>query len=517
MALTFGAATSDRVDCGVIAAVATPTTWTWYGWVYLTTVTAGRRLFSNSDSSSPFGGIDLRINASALLRADVARVTTDSQYIASNRALATNTWTFVAVTYDSGAAAGELFNIYTGTLTGAAVECTYGTVTDGSGALDVSTAPFCLYGSPLAGGSVALQGRGGVSALFDRAMPLGEILSHQFDPRVAAGCVGFWRLGDQGTGTQTDYSGSNNHGTVSGATQVDGPPLRKWRRRSGSTPYVVSSGTTVNLTGQAITFAQGAPSVRVDCSLSLTGQSIAFAQGTVTARADVSPALTGQSITAAQGTLATRSDASIALTGQAMTAALGLPTVLSGTVVSLTGQAITAAVGTLTETASGSVTLVGQAATFTQGSVTALPNTLVSLTGQSTTLTQGTLAETASANVPLTGQAITASQGSPSVSVGGNLTFNLTGQSITASVGTLAVTAGCSVALTGQNVTAATGTLTFTASASVVILGQSATFTLGTIRVPSGVDAQYTVTSRTGPLYTVASRSGPRFTVTRGH
>jgi hypothetical protein len=47
-------------------------------------------------------------------------------------------------------------------------------------------------------------------------------------PRPIAGCVGFWHLGANGVGTQPDWSGNANAGTVTGATVSDHVPLGPW-------------------------------------------------------------------------------------------------------------------------------------------------------------------------------------------------------------------------------------------------------------------------------------------------
>lgn len=266
MSLTFGGATSDRVQCS-LTSFASLSAWTWYGWVNLSTITAGRRFFSSEDGSSPFGGFAGRVIASGFLRVDVTRATTGTVYTTNNQAISTGAWTFVAMTFDSTASAGEVVNIYVGSPTALATECSYATTTDGSGAVTTSASAngFRLGNTALLANNLSAQGRIGPCAFFNRAMPLGEIQSHQFDPRTADGCLGLWSLGDNGTGTQTDYSGNGNNGTVTGATQSDNPPLRRrWGRKllaatpsAATTNYTLTaSGGTYAVTGTAVSFGR---------------------------------------------------------------------------------------------------------------------------------------------------------------------------------------------------------------------------------------------------------------------
>jgi Concanavalin A-like lectin/glucanases superfamily len=225
VSLTLGGATSDRVQVPAASSINTLSTWTWKGWYYPTAITSGRHLFSKSDSSSPFGGRSARILTGGFIRADVVRATTSSQYITNSLALTANKWWYIAITYDESGAAGEVFNIYVGDLTTLATEATYSTVTNGSGA----TTSDALGDLRIGNASSQVQawpGPIGPCAHSNRVESLAEIQAHQFEFRPSAGCVGLWNLGDNGTGTQPDFSGNGNSGTVTGATLSAGAVRR---------------------------------------------------------------------------------------------------------------------------------------------------------------------------------------------------------------------------------------------------------------------------------------------------
>lgn len=256
MSLTFGANATDVVDCGSGSSIDDLMPWTWLSWVYMTTFTSIRYIMGKEDTTAPFGGRRVQLNNSHQtggLRVTQTRSTTGADYRTSSLPLSTNTWQLVAVTCDIGAAAGEVFNVYVGSLTSPAAECSYGTTTDGSGTQVSESAGILRIGNNN-GGTAVFQGRIGPSAQFNRALTLAEIQSWQFDPRMMPGCVGLWNLGDNGTGTQADFSGNGNSGTVTGATQSDNPPLRRRWGRHALIGGPAAAPTVYTLTAESGTF-----------------------------------------------------------------------------------------------------------------------------------------------------------------------------------------------------------------------------------------------------------------------
>jgi hypothetical protein len=242
VSLTFGAATSDRVECGTMGAV-NATKLSLLDWFYPTTLGNNRSLITKVNA--PLGWFFQQRNAT-----DLRFIWLDTSggnganYLTNNAALTVNKWWCVAVTMDQAGTGGARAKIYLGDLVTPLTECTYGTATDsGVAYTDPSAQTFRLGNN--AGLTVALQGRMAVAAYIEnRVLSLGEVQSWQFAPRMMAGCVGLWRLGDNGTGTQPDLSGNGNNGTVTGATQSDNPPLRRWMMPRPRAPYRVPEGFT---------------------------------------------------------------------------------------------------------------------------------------------------------------------------------------------------------------------------------------------------------------------------------
>lgn len=214
MALTFGAATSDRVVCGSAASLDNLDPFTVLAWVYPTTLTAGRRVFEKLTTDN-----NVRLNlAAGNVRFIRARATTSTDYITNSTPLsATNSWIFFALTYAS--ASTPTTHIYTGNLTTAITEATYGTATDGSGALTDDAAENWVIGNKAAATfNSAWQGAIGHFSIYNVVLTSAQIEAQRLRQFVGSGCVMFLQLGFDGTGTQTDFSGNSNTGAVTGAT-----------------------------------------------------------------------------------------------------------------------------------------------------------------------------------------------------------------------------------------------------------------------------------------------------------
>lgn len=224
-ALTFGAATTDVVNHGSDASLDNLNPFTWAAWIFPTTLTNARIILSKATAGSV--GKQFAVNGTA---GDVSvRVNrpTDTVYITNDTPLATTSkWYFIAATFDSAGAAGQVVNIYVGDLTTSLAERAYGTATDGSGTPDAEeTVSFAAGNLTPATPATPLQGRIAWAGVWNRGLSLGELQQQQFRPHKTSGNVLFTHYGFNGTGTQPDWSGTGNSGTVTGATQSDHVPL----------------------------------------------------------------------------------------------------------------------------------------------------------------------------------------------------------------------------------------------------------------------------------------------------
>ena len=253
MALTFGVTTSSRVNHGSATVLDNLDPFTVIMWMYPTTLTNGRRPYTKGaqNTFSIYGTAgDLSFER---LR------TTSTIYTTNNTPLATlNKWYFVAFSFNSAGATGQIVNIYVGNLSTFAVEATYGTATDGSGSLNTdATANLIIGNRPVA--DSAFQGRIAWVGVWNRELTLGELRAQQFRPHKTSGCVLFTHYGFNGTGTQPDWSGSGNPGTVTDATVSSHVPLgypfiRKPAGWIGNFTVVVGAGGDLIMKGDGFTW-----------------------------------------------------------------------------------------------------------------------------------------------------------------------------------------------------------------------------------------------------------------------
>lgn len=218
MALTFGAATSDRVDLASGLDNVVPETVLL--WAYVTTLT-NNRTFWNKGASPNNRGPSLDGTAGAV-RYYVNRVTTDGDARSATGVVAVNAWALLAFTFDET----DGPRIYKGSLDALAVEVSYASRAVGAGALADDSGQGFRIGNHAAG-TLAIQGRIARLARFRRLMTIAEIVRWQFRPYTDADCDIFVELGFNETGTQPNWStlGAGINGAVTGATVGPHVPL----------------------------------------------------------------------------------------------------------------------------------------------------------------------------------------------------------------------------------------------------------------------------------------------------
>lgn len=221
MALTLGAATSDRVDHGSAASLDNLDPFTMMMWLRVTSLTANRRFHEKNAA----------VNRSFLsggtgnISVDRGRSGGTAIYVTNDTPLTLNAWQLLAFTFDTGAGAGEVINIYMGDLTTLAVESTYGSTADGSGAISTDAAGNLVVGNRSSTFNRAFPGDIAVVTYVNAVLSLNQIRDWQFRPRQLVNSVLYSHYGFNGTGTQPDWSGNGNSGTVTGATVADHVPL----------------------------------------------------------------------------------------------------------------------------------------------------------------------------------------------------------------------------------------------------------------------------------------------------
>lgn len=227
MALTFGNATSDRVNHASATSLDDLAAWTVVMWVFPTTFTVDRSMWGKQDGAGNGRNSYIIGTGTGECGVYVKRATSFDEAVTNNGVfVTTNQWYFIAQTYDSAASAGSRIHIYYGSLSSIAAEATYTSVVNGSGAVNDAGSNFGVGnlngdGSP----ANAFQGRIANLLHWNRVLSLGEIIEQQFKPHVTSGCVLYTECGFNGTGTQPDWSGNGNAGTVTGATIGDHVPL----------------------------------------------------------------------------------------------------------------------------------------------------------------------------------------------------------------------------------------------------------------------------------------------------
>ncbi len=242
MSLNFGTNVSDRVDCGSAAILDDlPSSTNGFTVLSITKRTgtgANQQIvtkFQNTTTSSWNFLVD-NAPSEGVTRFLILRPGgTHTDYITSTVTHPVDQWTFAAGTFKNGDT--PAMSIYHSSMNAEVSEASYNTSTNGSGALTSEAAANLYIGNLQLNTNTPFKGDIGIVAVVNRKMTLAECKDWKGNPRMIAGCIGFWRLGENGTGTQPDYSGNANAGTVTGATVSANPPIsRPYRQLTLVTP-----------------------------------------------------------------------------------------------------------------------------------------------------------------------------------------------------------------------------------------------------------------------------------------
>lgn len=220
MSLLLGGATNDRIDCGSAASIDNLTESTILLWVKINTLTANRVLVSKHDGAT--NGFTARLSGTG---GNIAifwnRATTSLSFTSTDTPFAaTGVWKCVMITISH---TGNTIALYVGDL-GSPLAASTGTSAGGSGAYSSDAGNTLQWGNR-GSDTAAMQGNFAVGAVVTRVMTLAEGQAWQWRPRMVASCAGFWWFGSNGTGSQPDYSGNGNAGTLTGTSLSDFLPL----------------------------------------------------------------------------------------------------------------------------------------------------------------------------------------------------------------------------------------------------------------------------------------------------
>lgn len=225
MALLFGGATSDRVNHGNGSSLNDLSSETILLWFYPTSWSG--TITTKSTTGGSRGNIQTRNTGD--IRILNSQGTSQCRYTTSGNPVGLNKWNCIAASYtDSGSSRQH---IYLGDLSSAMVELSYSETADGSGTVQADNANPWIVGNNGVFTS-PLPGRISLCLRWNRVLSLAELLEQQYRPHATSGCVLFAKY--FGAGTQPDWSGNGNAGTVTGATAGDhvplGPPFGFMRR-----------------------------------------------------------------------------------------------------------------------------------------------------------------------------------------------------------------------------------------------------------------------------------------------
>ena len=241
MSLTFSGST-DKVSVGTGTNITDLAAGTYCAWVNPSSVASGtHRIYQKGVGAAADFFVLGDVNAGDF-RITTPRATTGLRAQSNGSVVSAGVWQYLAGSWDTTLTNADQ-HLYYGSLTTDAAEIgSYSTQVVGSGSITSNSGAAGVIGNK-ANDNGALSGDIHAFAIFNRQLTLGEIIEWQWHPRVFSGCVGFWLLGWNGTGTQPDWSGSGNAGTVTAAAVATPAPLGRLFRPVEVAPYVVAAAT----------------------------------------------------------------------------------------------------------------------------------------------------------------------------------------------------------------------------------------------------------------------------------
>lgn len=227
MALLLSGSDTDRINHGSDASLDNIDTGTFICWAYsLFDASTNAELFHKATGTPARSWL---VKTSNVHEIQYGRTGTNLQATAALGNFAhygTSKWCFFAAAWDFSGANGDQILLIGDLDSPAAEPSSYSTQVVGTGSAgDDSAADFIVGNHP--SGSVSWDGRIALFAAYAELMTIAQIqaLQGRLQPGPQSTCKLFCNYGFHGTGTQTDWSGNENNGTVTGATVADHVPI----------------------------------------------------------------------------------------------------------------------------------------------------------------------------------------------------------------------------------------------------------------------------------------------------
>lgn len=157
------------------------------------------------------------------------------------------TWVCIAITFDSGASAGNFLRLFYGTLTSRLALQTATFVQNPTGAIDTDTGASLDFGDPAWTAIAAHEHTPAKFILYNSRLTDAQIIAHQWDFRIKhAGCVCYYEFGTDGASAVTDLSGNgHNLSTTNSPTVADHVPLGAPFGYMDHSPYIAAAAPGV--------------------------------------------------------------------------------------------------------------------------------------------------------------------------------------------------------------------------------------------------------------------------------
>ena len=223
MALTFGAASAHQVNIGSGASLDNLTTFSFAMWIKpASTANTGRGWMGKYNDATVGWEVNQLFADGTTFRLVTRRGGGGRlERRGATGVLTANVWAFVGGEWDEPAG---LSNCYAGSLS-SIVTLQNGALTNTGSVMTNDAALSCVIGNAVNGGTLSANSNIAYCQIWNRVIGIEEFRRQQFHPHKSLGSVGFYLLGYAGTGTQPDWSGNGNNGTVTGATVAAHVPL----------------------------------------------------------------------------------------------------------------------------------------------------------------------------------------------------------------------------------------------------------------------------------------------------